>query len=90
MKSFALVVALVLLAASVTLAADVVMESVDSSLIGKVGYDAETETLAVQMCNSTDVYTYKDVPKSVYDEFLASESIGAYYVENIKGQYESE
>ncbi len=87
MKTIALVLASLTLFAALAFAADIDLQSVDSSLIGRIGYDAESETLAVQMCNSLDVYHYADVPQAVANEFLAAESKGRYFVENIKGQY---
>ena len=42
------------------------------------------------MVNSSDIYTYLNVPQSVYDGLMAAESKGAYYVRNIKGQFETD
>ena len=52
-----------------------------------IGYDPEAKTLVVQMNNSSDSYTYEGVPQAVYDDFLAADSKGAYFVAHIKGQY---
>jgi S-adenosylmethionine synthetase len=87
MKTTALILATLMIFAAISFAADIDMQAVDSTLIGKIGYDAESETLAVQMCNSLDVYHYADVPQAVATKFLAAESKGRYFVENIKGQY---
>ncbi|MDD2240921.1 MAG: KTSC domain-containing protein [Kiritimatiellae bacterium] len=90
MKKIALVLALLLLSSFVVLAADIDMQSVTSSLIDKIGYDAETQTLVVQMNNSLDVYQYQNVSQSVFDKFLAADSKGRYFVDHIKGQYTTE
>lgn len=87
MKKIALVLALLLLSSFIALAADIEMQSVTSSLIDKIGYDAEAQTMVVQMNNSLDVYEYHNVSQSVFDAFLAADSKGRYFVENIKGQY---
>ena len=42
------------------------------------------------MVNSSDVYNYQEVPASVYADFLAAESKGAFYVKNIKGQFKTD
>ncbi len=70
------------------LAADMDMKSVKSSLLDKVGYDNATQTLVIQMVNSSDIYTYIDVPQNIYDSLLAADSKGTYFVEKIKGKFE--
>jgi hypothetical protein len=89
MKTIAWILATLVLLSTASLAAEIPMQPVDSSFIAFVGYDAESETLAIQMHNSSDVFHYADVPQSVADEFVAADSIGRYFVENIKGQYSS-
>ena len=39
---------------------------------------------------SSDVYLYRDVPVDVFDDLLAADSKGAYYVKHIKGKYKTE
>lgn len=90
MKKLALVFASLTLFATIALAADIEMQPVESSFISAIGYDAEAETLSVQMHNSSDVYLYEGVPASVFEEFLAADSKGRYFVENIKGQYKTD
>ncbi|MDR0994215.1 MAG: KTSC domain-containing protein [Verrucomicrobiota bacterium] len=68
-------------------AAAPVMYSVDSTFIDQIGYDVEARTLVVQMVNSSDVYSYANVPEDIFQRFLQSESKGRYYVEHIKGKY---
>ena len=90
MKKLALVLACLVLFAAVALAADIEMKSVSSSFLDKVGYDAQAKVLAIQMKNSSDVYLYQDVPQRIFDDLLAADSKGAYYVKNIKGKYKTE
>ena len=90
MKKFALILAVLLVGSVAAWAVDIEMQTVESSFLQKVGYDAATQSLAVQMVASSDIYTYLNVPQSVYDGLMAAESKGAYYVRNIKGQFETD
>lgn len=60
-------------------------ESVQSSMIASLGYDANTSTLEVEF-NSGAVWQYYEVPESVYYDMMNG-SIGKYFHANIKGQY---
>lgn len=53
------------------------LSRLDSSMLYAVGYDPKSETLEV-VFNSGGIYRYSDVPSSVYDGLLASESPGRY------------
>lgn len=90
MKTIAWVLFSLSLLATLAMAAGIVLEPIESSLIAKAGYDAETQMMAVELVNNSDTYYYKGVPQAVYEGFLAAESKGAYFVENIKGQYEED
>jgi hypothetical protein len=59
-----------------------------SDLIGKLGYDAETRVLRVQMIHSSDWYLYQDVPAEVAEKFYRSASKGGYFGAHVKGRYE--
>lgn len=87
MKTIALVLISALLFTVATFAAELDMRSVDSSLLDKVGYDSATQTMVIQMQNSSDLYTYVGVPEALYDELLAADSKGTFFVEKIKGKY---
>ena len=89
MKTIALALVFLTAFSVCALAADIEMKHVQSSLLDQVGYDPETKTLAIQMNNSSDVYYYEDVPQSVYDNLLAADSKGAFYVKKIKRHYKS-
>lgn len=56
---------------------------VQSSIIKTVGYDAETETLAVEF-HSGRIYHYADVSQKKVDALLCSESMGKHFGIHIK------
>jgi hypothetical protein len=87
MKKRTLVLIAALWLSGIAWAAGIELQAVESSLIGKAGYDPAARTLAIQFVNSSDVYLYRDVPPAVYDGFLAAESKGGYFVANIKGKF---
>jgi hypothetical protein len=72
------------------MAAGIVLEPIESSLVAKADYVAETQMMAVELVNNPNIHYYKGVPQAVYAGFLAAESKGAYFVDNIKGQYEED
>jgi hypothetical protein len=59
---------------------------VTSSTASEVGYDPATMTLEIAFHNGT-VYQYFDVPESVYQELMHSESIGKFINTQIKNSY---
>lgn len=61
-------------------------ESVSSSNIVSVGYDAASETLEVEFMNGS-VYQYYNVPQSIYDAFLAASSAGRFFTYQIKNTF---
>lgn len=58
-------------------------QSVESSNLASVGYDAENEILEIEF-NHGGVYQYFDVPKNVYEELMSASSHGQYFDRNIK------
>ena len=62
------------------------MKKVDSSVIAKVSYKAEEDTLDVVFVNES-LYRYFGVPKKVYDKFMESDSKGEFFNQNIKDRY---
>lgn len=59
-----------------------------SSLINEVCYDSETKELTVKFIKYyTDKITYYDVPILIYTDFISSDSIGKYYIKNIKPNF---
>ena len=59
---------------------------VSSSSVASVGYDPDTLTLEVEYSGGR-VYLYANVPKEVYDELMASSSVGGYLARNVKNLY---
>ena len=58
----------------------------ESSQIHSLGYDAETQTLAVQF-HKGGVYHYEGVSPQTFEAMHAHESPGSYLHENIRGKY---
>ena len=63
------------------------MVEVTSSNVEAIGYDEGLRELAVRF-KSGGTYVYHDVPKSVFDDFLESESKGRFIANEIKNQYD--
>lgn len=60
-----------------------------SSMISEIEYDEAKKLLKLKFAKG-GWYEYKEVPKEVYNELLSSESIGKYFLANIKNKYEME
>ena len=60
--------------------------SVASSNIASIGYDANTETLEVEFLNGS-VYQYYNVPQNMYDQLIAEGSKGRFLNFYIKNSY---
>ena len=58
-----------------------------SSNIKRIGYD--DKCLLVEYMSGA-MYKYKDVPRSVYKQFLEAESKGRFMNSEVKGKYEYE
>ena len=61
-------------------------QSVQSSSLASIGYDAENEILEVEFLNG-GVYQYLDVPSDVYQELMDANSHGVYFSANIRNNY---
>jgi len=62
---------------------------VTSSSLRSVGYDSRSRTLEIEF-HHTGVYQYYDVPKTVLEEMLAQNSLGAYFNLKIRDFYACE
>lgn len=62
------------------------LQSVSSSNIAAVGYDADTQTLAVEF-RSGGTYEFYDVPEAVYQGLLSASSPGSYFQNEVRGRY---
>lgn len=61
--------------------------SVNSSAITSVSYTTDN-TLEVNF-RSGNTYRYYDVPKSVVEKLLSSDSAGRFFVANVSGRFRS-
>ena len=64
-------------------------ESVESSCVVAIGYDADLEIMEVELINGK-VYAYFGVPKWRVVDFLTAESKGKFYNDWVKGWYDSQ
>lgn len=64
-------------------------EEVKSSALKSVGFDPDKRILETELI-SKRIYQYKDVPLSIYTNFMKAESLGKYYNKHIKDEYEYE
>ncbi len=66
----------------------ITLQPVNSSQIAAVGYDAPTETLAIEFAKAKAGvhYEYTPVPFGMYEGLLAAESIGKFFGAHIKGK----
>jgi hypothetical protein len=63
------------------------MVQVDSEAIAEIQYDPGRTTLFVQFVGG-DWYSYFEVPLAVYLAFVAAESHGRFFQENIRDRYD--
>jgi len=65
------------------------IECKDSSLLSKIEWDSEGKKYNLKLYfKPTDVcYTYK-IPLSVFSKFLSAESLGKFFSQYIKNEYE--
>jgi hypothetical protein len=63
---------------------------VQSSALQSVGYDPGRKILELEFRDNGSVWQYFKLPQSVYDKFINAESLGNYFVTEIKGKYREE
>ncbi len=62
------------------------LEPVQSSQVKAIGYDAATQTLAVQFTRGAGaIYHYPGVTPELHAAFVSSESIGKFFGKHING-----
>ena len=61
-------------------------DSVASSNIASIGYDAPSQTLEVEFLNGT-IYQYYGVPENLYDQLMQAGSKGRFLNTYIKNAY---
>ena len=62
-------------------------QPVASSLIRSAGYDPAGSILEIELVEPNRVYTFYDVPYSVYDELMEAPSKGMYFNDFIRDLY---
>lgn len=63
-----------------------IRQSVSSSNIASIGYDAGTQTLEIEF-HGGGVYQYYGVSMSLYGDFMRASSHGTFFHQNIRGRY---
>ncbi len=63
-------------------------ESVISSNVVSIGYDAASETMEIEF--KRDIYQYYNVPQFIYEEMMLSKSKGKFLNATIKPNYPSD
>ena len=63
-------------------------QSVSSSNLRSVGYDADTQTLEVEFRNGS-IYQYDGVPENVHSGLMRAASKGSYFNQHIRNEYHS-
>ena len=63
-----------------------IRDSVASSNISSIGYDADSETLEVEFTNGS-IYQYFNVPSGLNDQLMAAPSKGQFLNVYIKNAY---
>lgn len=59
---------------------------VRSSNVAEVGYEQESLILEV-VFHDGSIYHYFDVPQTIFEQMIGSESVGRFLNEHIKGHY---
>ena len=60
---------------------------VNSASISHIGYDSSTQKMKITF-KPNRTYDYCNVPQNVFDAFLKASSIGTFYNEEIKDNYD--
>lgn len=55
-------------------------------MINAVGYDPESQTLDVEFSNGRS-YSYGGVPQSTFDAMMGAQSVGKFFIANVKNVY---
>ena len=63
-------------------------KDLDSSMIASASYDDDRKVLEIRF-RTARVYQYREVPRGVYEELIASDSAGKYFNEVIRNGYDS-
>lgn len=64
----------------------VILYPVESSVMSHIGYDPASKTLTI-LFDGSKRYEYAGVEQEVFDRFMAADSKGHFFNENIDGHY---
>ncbi len=64
-----------------------IRQTVSSSNIRSIGYDAKSKTLEIEFQDG-DIYQYFNIPESIYSALMSASSHGSYFHCYIKDQYQ--
>ena len=62
---------------------------VQSSNLVSIGYDEAKQVLEVEFSGG-GVYLYQEVPKQIFEEFMAAPSLGRYFYSGIRDRFQTE
>ncbi len=62
-------------------------QSVDSSLLISVGYDAKNQVLEVEFKTNGEIWQYSALSQEEYDRMMSAPSCGSYFMRNIRGHF---
>jgi len=63
----------------------IALQPVESGQVKAVGYDADTQTLAVQFRHGKQaIYHYPDVAPETHAAFIGADSLGSFFRDNLK------
>nr|WP_294941538.1 KTSC domain-containing protein [uncultured Mucilaginibacter sp.] len=62
-------------------------QPVQSSALQSIGYDEETHTLELEFHENSGIWQYSHFKPAALKKFLNSESLGNFFVAQIKGKY---
>ncbi len=60
--------------------------AINSTLISRIGYDPNEETLIIQFQNGT-YYQYSNMSEQMYNNMMESKSIGKYFTAYVKNSF---
>jgi hypothetical protein len=66
------------------------MPYVQSSALVNVSYDDAGHTLRAKFRETGRTYLYRGVPRTLYDELIHADSIGAYFNSHIRDRFDFE
>lgn len=61
--------------------------NVDSSMLKSVGFDEKKKILEVEF-NHGGIYEYYNVEKKTFDDLVNADSLGRYFINSIKDDYD--